>query len=190
MKIKTLLLALPVLATLLPLSAQAQTVNQRQRNQQNRIYQGVRNGSLTPSEARALEARTRRITEAEARARRSGGHLSAAEHAHLQRALDRNSQVIESQERDSQRYNRTGSINRRQYEQQQRIRQGIRNGSLTNVEARGLQAREARLRYLEARDRQTGHHLSSSERRELQSLLNSSSRSIYNQKHDRNYRWR
>ena len=51
MKIKTLLIALPVLATLLPLTAQAKPINHRQHHQNSRIEAGERNNSLTNREA-------------------------------------------------------------------------------------------------------------------------------------------
>ena len=75
-------------------------------------------------------------------------------------------------------------INKRQARQQARIYQGIVSGSLTRGEARRLEAQEARIAALEARDRHTGGGLSLREHRQLERDLNRESRDIYRQKHD------
>ena len=77
------------------------------------------------------------------------------------------------------------SINKRQRDQQQRIRQGIRSGELTRREARRLEWQEARIRRDEARSRRSGGTFTPRERARIQRELNHSSRNIYRQKHDR-----
>lgn len=77
------------------------------------------------------------------------------------------------------------SINDRQRDQQQRIRQGIRSGELTRREARRLEWQEARIRHDEARARRSGGTFTPRERVRIQRELNHSSRNIYRQKHDR-----
>lgn len=77
------------------------------------------------------------------------------------------------------------SINARQREQQQRIREGIRSGELTRTEARRLEAEEWRIRRNEAQARRSGGQFTPRERARIERQLNHSSRDIYRQKHDR-----
>ena len=77
---------------------------------------------------------------------------------------------------------RGGNINARQERQQDRIAQGIKNGSLTPAEAARLETQEKRINGLEARLRENG--LTPSERARLERDLNRESRNIYRQKHD------
>jgi hypothetical protein len=78
----------------------------------------------------------------------------------------------------------TPVINRRQYHEQQRIRQGIRSGELTRVEAARLEAEQSRIRLDEARARQDGR-VTCRERTRINRELNRASRNIYRQTHDR-----
>lgn len=82
-----------------------------------------------------------------------------------------------------------GNVNQRQREQQQRIRQGVRSGELTRVEAARLQSEQARIRAAEARARRSGGVFTTRERAHIQRELNQSSRNIYQQKRDRQDRW-
>ena len=79
------------------------------------------------------------------------------------------------------------NLDQRQYRQEQRIRQGERNGQLTPAEARRLQYMEMRLHRTEARMRwQNGGRLNWQERRRLQAMERRDSAEIYRLKH--NYR--
>src|SRR5215475_10995960 len=79
---------------------------------------------------------------------------------------------------------RRNGINERQHNQQQRIRQGVRSGELTGVEAARLQRREAQIKLNEARARQSGGEFTPQERARIQRQLDRSSGNIYQQKHD------
>lgn len=79
------------------------------------------------------------------------------------------------------------SIDRAQSNQQARIQQGLRDGSLTRHEAARLQAEQARIADFERRAKADGHI----DRREgaiLGRALNESSRHIYQERHDREAR--
>jgi hypothetical protein len=76
------------------------------------------------------------------------------------------------------------TINERERHQQERIRQGVRSGELTRVEAARLERREAQIRLNEARARRSGGEFTPRERARIQRELNHSSRNIYRQKHD------
>ncbi len=77
-------------------------INHRRNEQQQRIDQGLRSGSLTPRETVRLEHREGRIAHQEARDRRSGGHFTAAERRHIEREENRTSRAIYRQKHDAQ----------------------------------------------------------------------------------------
>ena len=75
-------------------------------------------------------------------------------------------------------------INGRQHRERQRIRQGIRSGELTRLEAGRLGAQQARIRAYERYARRDGS-ISPRERARLHRGMGRASRNIYRQKHDR-----
>jgi hypothetical protein len=79
-----------------------------------------------------------------------------------------------------------GNINRRQARQQARIYRSVKSGELTLRETERLEAQEARIAALEAKDRRTGGGLSPRERAQLERDLNSESHKIYVAKHNGN----
>ncbi len=79
---------------------------------------------------------------------------------------------------------RRNTINERQQNQRQRIRQGVRSGELTRVEAARLQRQQAQIKLNEARARQSGGEFTPEERARIQRQLDRSSQNIYDQKHD------
>ena len=81
-----------------------QSINARQANLDRRIDAGVRNGTLTRSEAIRLRAEFRNIAYLEARYRRTGGGLNAWERADLDRRFDRLSARIRYERRDGDSY--------------------------------------------------------------------------------------
>ena len=83
MRIKALIVATALVA-LIPLAASAGEVENRVHNEQTRINQGVRNGSMTYGEYHRTEGRLDQIQAQRNRdMRRDGGHLSAGQHAQL-----------------------------------------------------------------------------------------------------------
>jgi hypothetical protein len=75
-------------------------------------------------------------------------------------------------------------IRQRQENQQDRIGEGIENGSLTPKEPSRLEHQEAGLNQEIRRDRKTGDGLSPQERRQINHQQNVLSRKIYRAKHD------
>jgi hypothetical protein len=72
----------------------AAEVDKRQHNQQKRIAQGVRSGSLTPAETARLEKREAKVRRDIHRDRVDGGGMTAAEKAKINREQNRNSRAI------------------------------------------------------------------------------------------------
>jgi Spy/CpxP family protein refolding chaperone len=83
-------------------SSMAGTIDRREREQQERIWQGVRSGGLSASEMARLEAQEARIRAEEARYRRSGGRLTPRERRDLQRDLNQESRRIYRAKHDGQ----------------------------------------------------------------------------------------
>jgi hypothetical protein len=77
-----------------------------------------------------------------------------------------------------------GQIRQRQENQQDRIGEGVENGSLTPKETSHLEHQEARLNKQIRHDRKTGGGLSPQERRQINHQQNVLSRKIYRDKHN------
>jgi hypothetical protein len=93
---RKLILGLAALASIgAAVPAAAQPVDQREHRQEQRIYQGERNGSLTNGEARRLQHREMRLHRTEDRMRwRNGGHLNRHQRMRLHRMENRDSRAI------------------------------------------------------------------------------------------------
>ena len=75
--------------------AQAQDIPERKAIQQDRIGNGVKNGSLTPNETKHLESREAGINRQTRRDRRqNGGTLTNKEKAQVNRRQNRTSRAI------------------------------------------------------------------------------------------------
>src|SRR5882724_6520458 len=87
-------------------SAQTHTpkINQRERNQQRRINQGIKSGELNRPEARRLEAQEGRI-KADEKIDKADGKVTPAERRQLDRELNRTSRHIYNQKHDGQTRN-------------------------------------------------------------------------------------
>jgi hypothetical protein len=77
-----------------PLSAQAGRIQHRINHQETRIYQGVKNGSISSQEYKRLDRQEDRIEAARFRAVRSGGKLTRAEKYRLNHRLNNSSRRI------------------------------------------------------------------------------------------------
>jgi len=79
------------------------TINQRQRNQQKRIAEGVNNGSLTPAETARLEKQEAAIhQEVKSERKANGGTLTPQERRQVTRQQNRVSKRIYRQKHDGQ----------------------------------------------------------------------------------------
>ncbi|WP_086011714.1 MULTISPECIES: hypothetical protein [unclassified Sphingomonas] len=86
-------------------AAQAQSVNQRQGRQQERINQGVASGRLTAGEAVRDERQQGRINASEARMRaNNGGHLNGNQRARLESRQNRASAHIYNSKHNRRHY--------------------------------------------------------------------------------------
>jgi hypothetical protein len=90
--IGTIILAAAVVVA--PVAAQAGQVQNRINRQEIRIYQGVKNGSLTTKEYNRLDRRVDNIEAARARAIYSGGKFTKAERYRINNRLNSTSKAI------------------------------------------------------------------------------------------------
>lgn len=161
--------------------------NQRLGNQADRIADGIRDGSLTQREAARLERQDSRIAGEEARFRRDGV-LDPRERARLNRDLDRASRDIWRERHDAQgTMAGTPSLDRREANQAGRIRDGVRDGSLTRAEAARLRAEQRGIRNEEARFKADGN-VTPRERARVQRDQNRASRDIWRARHNGRHR--
>jgi hypothetical protein len=164
------------------------TINEREKLQQERIGQGVENGSLTAGEAARLERRETRINnEVKTMQQENGGKLTPAERARVNRQQNQLSrQIYREKHNAAVQAPANGPINDRKRMQQERIGQGIKSGSLTPGEAAKLEGKEARLNREERAMRaNNGGNLTPAERQRINRQQNRISGQIYNEKHDR-----
>ena len=97
------MIKIALFAAILSLSLPAeQTIVQREANQQARINQGRKNGTLTKAEAARLEAQQVDLRRQVRRDRVDGGGLSTAERARIEREQDQQSRRIARQKADGQ----------------------------------------------------------------------------------------
>jgi len=81
---------------------------------------------------------------------------------------------------------RVNEVNQREENQQQRIANGIKNGSLSSQQAANLEKREASVQKQEQADMAKHNgHLTKAEQRQLNQRENRISKSIYRDKHDK-----
>src|SRR5580704_7918516 len=107
-------------------------VGQRVENQQDRIAQGVKSGSLTAGETSNLEKKESAINQ-EVRTDRSlnGGHLTGQEKQIVNGQQNKMSnQIYQDKHNAATQHNGNSEVDSRRENQQQRIAQGIRSGSL------------------------------------------------------------
>jgi len=184
--------AAAAIAALFSVAVQAQTTGsevQRDLNQQQRIEQGLKSGSLTTQEASKLERGEARIDRMESNALKDG-KLSPAEKARIQRAQNQESRAINRQENNAAKGNPNSASSQRMQadvqrniNQERRIEQGVKSGQLTNREVGKLERGQAKVDRAEARAGADGH-VGAGEQRGIQKAENRQSRRIAREKHD------
>lgn len=160
-------------------------VDARQRNQIERIRQGVASGELTRDEARRLAREQRSIRRDEAQAR-ADSTVTPGERAELNRDLDRAGRDFRRERHDAM--HRSGasgaSIDEREARQREAIRRGAESGELTPREAERLRREQARIERHEQMARADGR-FTPRERARIQRELDQAQRHIRHESHDR-----
>ena len=167
----------------------ADSIVQRDVNQQTRIEQGLKSGQLSTGEASQLEHGEARIERTEARDL-SKGPLTQQEKSQINRMQNNESHAIYQDKHNGTVGNPNSASSQRMQadvqrnvNQQQRIEQGLRNGSLTNRETGRLERGQAHVDQKEARAGRDGH-VGAGEQRQIQRAENRQSGRIYAAKHN------
>jgi hypothetical protein len=183
------LIAMSVLTTAAWAQTPAEQDQQRNVNQQQRIEQGLQSGQLSTKEAGSLERQEKHVDNMEARDLKNGS-MSAGEQARLNAAQNKVSSDIYADKHNGVTGNpnsassqRMQSDVQRNVNQQQRIQNGMDNGSLTNREAGSLERGQARVNGREANAAANGH-VGAAEQRGIQRSENRQSRRVYRKKHN------
>ncbi|WP_342619326.1 hypothetical protein [Rhodoferax sp. GW822-FHT02A01] len=191
MKYRILLASL--LAALGATGAFAQTTTattvQRDVNQQTRIENGLKDGSLTTQEAGRLEREQSQVDRLQAKDLKNG-KLSLKERAQLRRAQDKASHDIRAAETNGVKGNpqslsseRMQADVQRDVNQEKRIEQGVQSGSLTNHEAGSLERGQAGVDRKEAQAAHNGH-INKHEQAAIQGKQNRQSEVLFEKKHN------
>ena len=162
---------------------------QRDVNQEQRIENGLQNGSLTTREAAQLEKEEAKTDRMQANAMKDG-KLSNAERAKLQAQQNKVSRDIATATHNGVNGNPLSASSermqanvQRNINQEKRTEEGIKNGSLTNREVGKIEAGQAKVDRKEYRAGRDGH-VSAAEQARVQHAENRQSKRIYRQKHD------
>jgi hypothetical protein len=165
------------------------TTVQRDINQQQRIEQGLQSGALNTREAAALEREESRVNQLQTQALKDG-KMTPAEQAKLNAAQNKVSGDIYAAKHNGVTGNpQSASSQRMQADvqrninQQQRIENGVQNGSLTNREVAKLEHGQSKVAKAEARAGSDGH-VGANEQAHVQRAEDHQSKKIYRQKHD------
>jgi hypothetical protein len=165
----------------------APTVNDRKQDQQGRIANGVDSGQLTAGETKNLESRESNLNR-EVRDDRSAdnGKLTSAERQQINHQQNDLSHSIYQDKHNANvaHYGNNG-VGQRRENQQDRIAQGIRSGSMNANETARTENREKGINEQIHADRQAnGGKLTGQEHRQINRDQNGASRQIYRQKHN------
>ena len=181
--------ALLAAATTAGFAQTAASTVQRDVNQEKRIEQGLQNGTITTREAALLQRDESKVDKMQAQALKDG-KLSDAERAKLNAAQNKTSRDIATAEHNGVNGNPLSASSQRMQadvqrniNQQQRVENGIKNGSLTNHEVSKLERGQAKVdkrEYVAARD----GHVSAKEQARIQRAENRQSKRIHHEKTD------
>ncbi len=165
------------------------TTVQRDVNQQTRIENGLKDGSLNTREAGRLEREQSQVNRLQAKDLKDG-KLTPQERAQLRRAQDKASHDIKAAETNAARSNpesksseRMQADVQRNVNQEKRIEQGVQSGALTNHEVGKLERGQARVDHREAVAAKDGH-VGKQEQVAIQRKESGQSEAIFNKKHN------
>ena len=179
----------PATATSTSAPVTGKTIQERKNNQQERIGNGVENGSLTAGEAANLEKKESNLNKEERNMRAAdGGKLTDADKAKLTRQQNTLSKDIYQQKHDAQVQPKANNeVNARDKAQQERIGQGIKSGQLTAGETAKLENQQKGINQQVQADRAAnGGKLTPGEKKQINKEQNAASKNVYNKKHNGN----
>jgi hypothetical protein len=187
----TALIATAAFGSSFAASAQTSAADTTQRDvkQEQRIENGLQNGSVTTRENSELQRDEAHVDKLQAKDMKNGA-MTPAEKAQLNAAQNKTSRDIAQAKSNGINGNplsassqRAQADTQRNIDQQQRINNGVKSGSLTNHEAASLERGQSRVDKREARAGANGN-VSAGEQRRVAHADNRQSARIYNKKHN------
>lgn len=163
------------------------SVNDRRDDQQQRIANGVKSGQLTAGETKNLESREASLNrEVRTDRKADDGKLTQQERAKVNRQQNNLSRSIYNDKHNAtQAQFGKGEIGQRRENQQDRIANGIQNGSMTAGEAARAENRQQGINQQISADRSAnGGKLTGKEKGQINREQNGASRQIYREKHN------
>lgn len=161
-------------------------VNQRRDNQQDRIANGIQSGQLTAGETKNLENQESGLNkEIHADRQADGGKLTSAEKQQVNQQQNQLSNEIHSDKNNANTaHYGNNEVGARRQLQQDRIAQGVRNGSLKAGQTARLEKGEQAINRTDSADRKAnGGKLTGAEKKQINKAQNRQSRAIYKAKH-------
>jgi len=193
MKRNLIVSALLIGASLGAFAQTAASTVQRDVKQEQRIEQGLQNGSITTREGALLERDEAKVDRLQAKSMKDG-KLSANERSELKAAQNKASRDIHTATSNGVNGNPLSASSQRMQadvqrnaNQQQRIESGLKDGSLTKHEAAKLEHGQAKVdhkEYVAGRD----GHVGAKEQKKVQRSENKQSDRIHHEKHDEQVR--
>jgi hypothetical protein len=169
-----------------PSNVAMDSVNGRRYNQQGRIANGVSSGQLTAGETKNLEGREANVNrEVHNDRQANGGTLTPKERQqvnHQQNNLSHS--IYDDKHNANTAHYGNNEVGDRRYNQQQRIANGVGNGTMSAGQTAHVEGREQNINRSVATDRAAnGGKLTPQEKQNINKRQNSTSRQIHEDKH-------
>jgi hypothetical protein len=164
----------------------APTVGEREQNQQDRIANGIDSSQLTAGETKNLESREANINrEVKDDRAADDGHLTTAERQQINSQQNNLSHSIYQDKHNANTaHYGDNEVGQRRQNQQDRIANGLRNGTMNANQAARVENREQGINEQIHADRQAnGGRLTAQQRSQINRQQNGASRQIYRDKH-------
>lgn|SRR5208337_4100887 len=165
----------------------APTIGQREQNQQNRVANGIDSGQMTAGETKNVESREANLNR-EIRDDRSAdnGHLTQQERQQINHQQNNLSHSIYQDKHNANvAHYGNNEVGQRRENQQDRIANGLRNGTMKAGQTARVENREQGINEQIHADRQAnGGKLTGQQHRQINREQNGASRQIYRDKHN------
>jgi hypothetical protein len=165
----------------------APTIGQREQNQQDRVANGIDSGQMTAGETKNVESRESNLNR-EVRDDRHAddGHLTQQERQQINHQQNNLSHSIYQDKHNANvAHYGDNEVGQRRENQQDRIANGLRNGSMNANQTARVENREQGINEQVHADRQAnGGKLTGQEHRQINREQNGASRQIYRDKHN------
>jgi hypothetical protein len=164
----------------------APTIQQRKENQQDRIANGIDSGQLTAGETKNLENKEAGINKEEHSMRaQDNGHLTSADRTKLNNQQNGMSkQIYQDKHNANTAHYGNNEVGQRRENQQDRIANGVRNGSLSAGQTAKLEKQQQGINKEVSGMRQAnGGKLTNTDKKAVNQQQNKASKNIYHKKH-------